>query len=41
MSVMMMLCVGSAVVRILGGDTSRRRVALLASALSQEVPPRE
>ena len=44
MSVMMtmtMMSVGSAVVRILEGGKSRRRDALLASALAQEVPTRE
>jgi hypothetical protein len=41
MSVMMMvMCGGSAVVGILE-STSRRRDALLASALAQEVPSRE
>lgn len=38
---MMMMCAGSAVVRVLEGGTSQRRDALLASALAQEVPPRE
>lgn len=41
MMTMMMMGVGSAVVGILESGTSRRREALLASALAQEVPPRE
>jgi hypothetical protein len=42
MTVMMMVrCVGSAVVGILESGTSRRRDALLVSVLAQEVPPRE
>jgi hypothetical protein len=40
-TMMMMMCGSSAVVRILEGGTSLRRDALLASALTQEVPPRE
>ena len=41
MTTTMMGRVGSAVVRILEGGTSRRRDALLASALAQVVPPQE
>jgi hypothetical protein len=42
MSVMMMVrCVGSAMVGILESGTGRRRDALLAPVLAQEVPPRE
>ena len=40
-SVTMMMCGGSAKVGILESDTNLRRDALLASALAQEVPPRE
>ena len=41
MSVMMMMCVGPAVVGILESGTSQRRDALLASTQAPEVPPRE